>query len=241
MSAVGFPCAELLVPASNVEGRAVSIETYLPDGEPLPRDSERATRLAVVLADLVRLAPAADSVSSLDPQPQWFAWNTDREGLWPKLADVDVDLNGSVDLPWIDVVARSVREALGRLRLPLVVGHGDWWSENVRWSGDQIFAVDDWDSVVAQPEAAIAGSAAAVFAEGSSTLAESTTFLDAYAAARGTPWDTNESETAWCVGLWVRLLDARKACAGGDVDPARRLEADVRERLTRAGLGDVLT
>jgi Phosphotransferase enzyme family len=47
---------------------------------------------------------------------------------------------------------------------PPVIGHADWWSENLRWNGRQLRAVFDWDSVTAQPEPIIAGAAAYMFA-----------------------------------------------------------------------------
>ena len=60
------------------------------------------------------------------------------------------------------ISAVRVRARLAGLGLPSVVGHGDWESQNVRWRGGQAVAVHDWDSVVAQPEAAIAGQPAAL-------------------------------------------------------------------------------
>jgi hypothetical protein len=38
----------------------------------------------------------------------------------------------------------------------------DWESQNIRWSGARSLAVHDWGSVIAQPETAIVGLAAAV-------------------------------------------------------------------------------
>lgn len=120
---------------------------------------------------------------------------------------------------------------------PAVVGHGDWWSENVRWENGRLLAVDDWDSTVALPEPALAGVAAALFSSGASTLDESEVFLDSYATTAGADWTGDSVELAWAAGLWARLYDARKETALGRGTLVDRLRQDVAERAARAGLG----
>jgi len=78
-------------------------------------------------------------------------------------------------------------------RDPLRTGHGDWESQNIRWAGDQPLVVHDWDSVIAQPEVAIVGLAAAVWpAAGdpreAATVEQSADFLTCYQAAAGIRW-----------------------------------------------------
>ena len=80
-----------------------------------------------------------------------------------------------------------------------MVGHGDWESQNVRWRGDRPLAVHDWDSVVAQPEAVVAGLAAAVWPavggpSDAATVEQTEQFLAAYEQARGRPWTAAESQ-----------------------------------------------
>jgi hypothetical protein len=103
--------------------------------------------------------------------------------------------------------------------------------------------VHDWDSVVAQREACIAGAASAVFTatgapDTSATLEQSQAFLGAYEDARGRPWTDEERELCWAAGLWVRAFNAKKATlrpGGAFASPSRfRLEAEVGERLRRA-------
>jgi hypothetical protein len=61
---------------------------------------------------------------------------------------------------------------------------------NMRWTGDRILAVHDWDSVIVQPEVAIAGLAAAVWPAGgesgrAATVEQSDDFITCYQAAAG--------------------------------------------------------
>ena len=122
------------------------------------------------------------------------------------------------------------------LALQDLLGHGDWWSDNIRWEGRRLLSVDDWDSIVSLPEPALAGVAAALFAFGQSTIEESATFLEAYIAASGKHWNALEYQHAWAAGLWARLFDARKESMRGVFEFASLLEGEVEERLKRAGV-----
>jgi hypothetical protein len=98
--------------------------------------------------------------------------------------------------------------------------------------------VHDWDSVIAQPEAAIAGHAAAIWPGTGepgevANLTQSEDFLNAYMDASGRSWTAHEVRAAWAAGLWTRAFDAKKASLTGD-DPylaLTRSEADERGRL----------
>jgi hypothetical protein len=133
-----------------------------------------------------------------------------------------------------------VRERLRACQSPARIGHGDWESQNIRWTGRQPLAVHDWDSVIAQPETAIAGMAAAVFpAAGpgaAATVRQSADFLAAYQAAAGVQWDHQQVRDAWAAGLWVRLFNARKDAVTGGGPELARLAAEIGDRLDLAGL-----
>jgi hypothetical protein len=156
---------------------------------------------------------------------------------------LDADLNARPGPGWLDDLGRRVRERLLSVRLPYVIGHGDWESQNLRWQGHEPYAVHDWDSVVALPEAAVAGAAGAVFTEtGAGFLPASVTdtehFLTAYGDARGGGgWTDEEWEVAWAAGLWVRAFNAKKSVVAGDGSPLPDLlsaEAKTRLRLSAA-------
>ena len=99
--------------------------------------------------------------------------------------------------------------------LPLVVGHSDWESQNVRWVDRQLYVVHDWDSVVAQREATIAGAASAVFTvtdapNSSASVAQSAAFLAAYEQARERQWSDKERELAWAAACGFGCSTRRK-------------------------------
>ena len=120
-----------------------------------------------------------------------------------------------------------------------MIGHGDWHPENLVWQDAQLIAVHDWDSVICQPEPAIAGLAAASFLgiDGPllADIEDSAAFLDAYQDARGRRWTSGEYAACWAAGLWQRVFDARIQSLHGDPEQIlTRPEAQARLRL--AGL-----
>jgi hypothetical protein len=159
----------------------------------------------------------------------------DSGDTWPSATDIAEDLNMRHDPAWIEHAASAARSIIRESKLPTVIGHGDWWTDNIRWDNGRLLSVDDWDSTVCLSEPAIAGVAAALFAFGQSTIEESAAFLDAYTVTSGRHWNKSEHQHAWAAGLWARLFDARKATMLGDYEFANQLKGEVEERLDRAG------
>jgi len=119
-----------------------------------------------------------------------------------------------------------------------VIGHGDWHPENLRWQGPHLIAVHDWDSVICQPEPAIAGLAATSFLglDGPvASVGDSAAFLDAYQQARGRRWGPRDYAACWAAGLWQRAFDAKTRSLDGDPEQILPRQ-EARARLRLAGL-----
>jgi hypothetical protein len=219
----------------------VSAESLIGGGK--QRDPDLgAGPYATLLGRLIAAAPEVAGLPTLLPSPPWTAWDHPAATTWPERDDRGTNLN-LVDGPsWIDDSARRVRDLLSAYEAPLRVGHGDWESQNIRWIGDDPLAVHDWDSVIAQPEAAVVGLAAAVWAAqgspgGAATVAQTEQFIDAYQSAFG-DWSAPDRAAAWAAGLWVRLFNAKKDAGEGGGPQLDRLRDELDERLYRAGLAD---
>ena len=224
--AAGFACPEPLVGLEPLDGYAATAEALVPDGGDPPPGSDLAGLSAAALARLVELAPDPASVPSLAPSPSWAGWDHPGPGLWPAPEDRDVDLNAFPEPRWLDRAAAAIRDRLRGHRGDLVIGHGDWHPENLRWQGPRLLAVHDWDSAICQPEPAIAGLAAASFLGIDGPVAsveDSAAFLDAYQRTRGGRWTPGDNAAAWAAGLWQRVFDAK----------TRSLDADPEQLLTR--------
>ncbi len=235
----GFPCPEPLVDLQPLNGYAASAEVLVPDVDQPPTGGLAALS-AAALARLVELAPSPGSVPSLAPSPSWIGWDHTEPGLWPRPEDRDVDLNACQEPRWLARVAAAARDRLRALASDPVIGHGDWYPENLRWRGSDLVAVHDWDSVICQPEPAIAGFAAVSFLgidnpASLASVADSAVFLDAYEQARGCRWTSQDHAAFWAAGLWQRAVDAKTRSLNGDPEQIlTRHEA--RARLSQAGL-----
>jgi Ser/Thr protein kinase RdoA (MazF antagonist) len=236
LSDSGYPCPRPLAGPALLGAYEATAETCITGGTVLP-DSGRAARpFAAALAEAVRLAPRPEDVPSLAPAPSWTAWNHNQGGLWPWPDDLNVNLN-RVDGPaWIDAAGRAARRKLQEGQGQAVIGHGDWITDNLRWNGDRLLVAYDWDSLIIDTEAVIAGLAAAIYLyPARATVAESGEFLDAYAVARGRPFSPAELQHCWAAGVWTMAFDAKQAQVAGQ--PGTSLtEGEATERLRLAGI-----
>ena len=220
-------------------GDVATAEVHVPGGAELPSAEHAPAAFAEAFARLIRLAPRPGDVPALDPPPSWAAWNPAGEGLWPRSEeDPEVDLNAVAGAEWIDEAGRRARDQLRTGGSDAVIGHCDWLAGNLRWSGDALLVVHDWDSVIVESEAVLVGFAAALYstvsADELATVEETERFLDAYCQARGREFSADELRRAWAAGAWTRAYDAKYQHAVGQ--PVTSLSEDeAHERLRRAG------
>jgi len=230
----GYPCPQPLAGPAPLGEHEASAESLIAGGDPRPDAGRAAWPFAAALARLVHLAPRPGDVPSLAPAPPWTAWNHDQGGLWPWPEEADVDLNRVDGLDWLDAAGRAARDKLREGQDQPVIGHGDWITDNLRWDGSRLLVAYDWDSLIVDSEAVIAGLAAAIYLPAPPTVAETADFLDAYATARGRPFSPGELELCWAAGVWTRAYDSKQEHAAGR--PTTLTQAEARERLRRAGM-----
>jgi hypothetical protein len=233
----GFPCARPLTPVVGVGSLAVHAEEFRPGGEVLHGDTpEVAVRCAGVFARL--MAELADvTVAPPLPNPPWVRWDHTDSGVWPAMDFVDNRDQGIVPAYLTDTAERARRRILAA-GLPCVLGHADFEAQNLRWHGQQVWAVHDWDSLAWQPEAALAGAASGAFAsDGPPTLApieSSEAFLVAYQEFRGRLFTAVEQEVAWAASLWMEAYNVWEFLYSDNPLSDDALRAQAAERLRRA-------
>jgi Phosphotransferase enzyme family len=235
----GYPCPGPLTGATPFGDDIATAEAYVPGGAELPSPDQAAHAFAEAFARLIALAPRPEEVPALDPAPSWAAWNHAGTGLWPRPEDGEVDLNEVAGPPWIDDAGRQARDRLRAGGSEAVIGHCDWLASNLRWSGDALLVVHDWDSMTADSEAVLAGFAAALYstvsADELATVGDTERFLIAYSQARGREFPPGELERSWAAGVWTRAYDARYQHAAGEAVTSLS-ETEARERLRRTGM-----
>ena len=234
----GFPCARPLTPAVGVGALAVHAEEFRPGGEVLHGDSpDVAARYAAVFVRL--MAELADvTVAPPLPNPPWVRWDHTDSGVWPAIDWLD-NRDQSVVPAYVVDSAERARGRILAAGLPCVLGHADFEAQNLRWHGQQVWAVHDWDSLAWQPEAALAGAASGSFASaGPPTLApieSSEAFLVAYQDIRERLFTAVEQEIAWAASVWMAAYNAREEALHGHTPVCRdALRAQAAERLRRA-------
>ncbi len=207
----GFPCPEPLVPNRPLGELVAMAEAYVPGGEQHPESGDTPELYVEPLARLVGITASLSDSLVLDPPLPWAGWAHNEPGLWPAPDDRDANLNEHPDA-WLDGIAARVRARLGRDDGPRSIGHGDWYPSNLRWQGDELVAVHDWDSVVRLSAAGLAGVVASTFCvtDGATTMEQMGAFLDAYAVARERAWTPDEREIGWAAALWRIAFDAKK-------------------------------
>ena len=234
----GFPCARPLTSVVGVGALAVHAEEFRPGGEVLHGDSpEVAMRCAEVFARLMAEL-AGVTVAPPLPNPPWVRWDHTDAGVWPAIDFLD-RRDQSVVSKHIVETAQRARVRLLTAGLPCVLGHADFEAQNLRWHGQQLWAVHDWDSLAWQPEAALVGAASGSFASsGPPTLApieSSEAFLVAYQDIRGRVFTAVELEIAWAASVWMAAYNAREmALCGGTPAGGDALRAQAADRLRRA-------
>ncbi|WP_020575986.1 phosphotransferase [Actinopolymorpha alba] len=244
-AAEGIACPRVLAGPEHVAGQAYSAEEWIGGGRQLAATRAHASRFAAGLRDLVEALRGCGSDRLAGAPLPWVGWRHDGTDLWPPPDDFDADLNEHTAVSWLDDAARHARELILSASLDRVIGHGDWESQNLRWMSSALHCVYDWDSLVYEPEAALAGAAAAVYvARGgpgqAATFEQTAAFLDAYSERLPRGFTPTESGVAWAAGVWVRAFNAKKALVAASLglpsEPLQlaTLRSDLEHRLAVA-------
>jgi hypothetical protein len=228
---------------------AVNAETWEGDGVAAV-GALGASGYARLLARMVAAAPAVNELTTLDPPTPWLDWDHgDPSRVWPPPASQRWDphrIDDEID-PVVHEVARRARARLlapDVATLPRVAAHGDFEAQNCRWvpgpDGAQRLVIHDWDSVVAMPEAVLAGNSAFTFVSvldcEISSMAQNDAFMAAYATERGRPWTELEWQVAHASGAWVGAYNAAfEHLKGGPGPVTEGLHEQAQWRLARAG------
>ncbi len=229
---------------------AVSAESWEGEGEAGLGDLG-SSGWGALLARMIASAPPVGQLPPLDSEVPWFWWDHGVPGrTWPPPLSARWDphrIDSDID-PVIHEAARRARARLLRpdaATLSPVAGHSDFEAQNCRWvvgapGASPRLVVHDWDSVVARPEAMIAGNSAVTFASVAepvmTSLAQNDDFLDAYARERDRPWTPLELELAHAAGVWVGAYNAAfEHLKDGPGPVTAALHEQAEERLRRAG------
>jgi hypothetical protein len=195
----GLPAPLSLAEPTRCRAALATFEAFLDRGDP-PNAREPAvrTRIARELARFVEVCRSFPDPARLG---SWFV--PSGGAVWPPPHDSRFRFDETSEgAAWIDAIGRR---ALARLREPAcegerVVGHGDWRREHLRFEGERLSAIWDWDSVLYAEEPRIVAGAMRTFSTDFTSeehacfpsYDEMLAFLDAYESARGRRFSIGE-------------------------------------------------
>lgn len=179
---------------------------HIPDGH----SADGITAMATLLARIIEVgAPAVGLVG--------VPWTDYRHGLYPQPPGGPVDFGDATGVEWADELATEAADRLCSATGPVVVGHGDFQAQNTRFDGPRLIAVFDWDSLIADREAAVVGFAAAMFVDVGdparpecATPGERRSFIEAYEGAAGRALDRRlvDAASVWLMAYMGRCVNA---------------------------------
>ncbi len=170
----GYPCPLPLDGPAVSAGHIATIEAWLDGGEPgnahQPVIRKTMAKSLAMQPEILRAMPA-DILARNPP-----AWASYAGGPWPTPHDPIFDFTKTEPgYQWLDDLAAEAARALGPPTAPEVIGHSDWVCQNVRFAHGEVVASYDWDSLIGQSEAVLAGFGAGSFTEGSTAGASAPT------------------------------------------------------------------
>ena len=211
----GYPCPVPLDGPAVTDGHVAVLETRLERGElgDAHRPEIRRALARALWAQVDLLRPLPPEAAALTDPP---AWAEHAGGPWPVPHDPFFDFTTTPDgYAWLDRLAALATRALGAPQAPDAVAHGDWACQNARFSGGEVVAGYDWDSLLAAPEPVLAGVAAASYLQGSTAgtaapaPAEVAAFLADYDACRHRPCTGAAQAAAAAAATWTLAYNAR--------------------------------
>jgi hypothetical protein len=209
----GYPAPLPIDGPSVFDDHVAVIETLLDHGSPAdPHDPVVHHALAASLADQICILAEMELASALTVRPAWAIY---QRGPWPTPHDPIFDFATTpAGFEWLDSFAQHASDLLVSSDLPPSVGHSDWYPGNVLVADGVVTAAFDWDSLIVDSEAVIAGLAAGQCSSGSTgwagpTPEEVAAFISDYASQRGVPFSALEQRTALGAACWQLAYNAR--------------------------------
>lgn len=219
----GFPCPVPLDGPAVTAGRTAMVESLLDVGGAADaHDGPIRAAMARSLALQVQILASVPELVAATRPPAWAVY---QSGPWPQPHDPIFDFTSTpAEYQWLDALAQAAAATLRGSDQAHVGAHGDWVSQNLRFTGGELVAAYDWDSVMSDAEPVIAGLAAGAFTDdnliGAAAPApdDVCAFLGDYDQARGRRSSGPEQALAAAAATWVQAFNARcqvAAQAGG--------------------------
>lgn len=195
----GYPCPHPLRAPRPFANGIATVEELIDEGDERDAHDPAIRRaMAEAFAQLLRLTRQPERIAGT--HPSIFDQRLPLGVLWPKphsaLFDFEATAAGA---EWIDELAHTARRAIEVEEAELVLGHTDFTVKQMRFVGNQLRIIYDWDSLRLEQEPVLVGGTAISFTytemtgiRKSPTREEALAFVREYEAARGRPFTAGE-------------------------------------------------
>jgi hypothetical protein len=212
--AVGYPCPEPFDGPAFTDRHCAVVEGLHERGD--PGDAHQPAIRRAVVRSLVEQVELLTTLQEPELGRGRPAWSVYEAGPWPEPHDPIFDFTVTPDgLAWLGELAGRATDSLRARVGAVVTGHSDWSCQNLRFSGGNVVAAYDWDSLISCPEPVLAGINAGSFTSGgpagydTPTPDEVRDFLTEYDESRSGRFEPAERLAAAAAATWVLAYNAR--------------------------------
>ena len=221
LASLGLYATELLAGPSSLGRGHATVERFADGGT--VDDAHRPEIRRALAQALYEIVAACRPLVSGSQFERPLLFSAPEARLWPvphsKLFDFEATSAGA---EWIDAIAIAARSEM-KSEGELVIGHGDWRAEHVRFVGTRPVVAFDWDSLCLQHEPALLGQTAHAFCADwtreafacAPTLEEARQFVADYETARGAAFGDEERRQCGAAFAYACAYTARCSQALG--------------------------
>ena len=231
----GFPAPRPLVGPAPFSIGLATVDEFVDKGETPDGHDPRVRRtMARTLYRLIELAGEVKEVRGLHRGWNW----PEPEELWSEPHNALFDFEATAEgARWVDELAAVAKAVVdGFEGGEIVIGHADWSVDQMRFEGEEVAVVYDWDSLRPEKEVVIVGIAASNFTStwyaekpDPPSPTETRLFVEDYENARGAAFSEGERRAIAGAAIYAIAYIARCEHAL-DLD-GDRLEGSFREAL----------
>lgn len=214
--AQGYPCPRPVASPRMLGQGLATIDELVDEGtfrdahEPVIRKT-----ITTALHELIQLLRHVEQ-AGVDPMP--FDLRLPSDVLWSKPHNAIFDFEATREgAEWIDELAWKVKRIIASDEQAPVLSHGDFSANQMRFVGDHLRMVYDWDSLTLRSELVSVGTTASTFtyseqpgiANIETTHVDAEAFIADYEAARQQPFTPAEQRIIQAATLSGQLYSAR--------------------------------
>jgi Phosphotransferase enzyme family len=230
----GFPAPRPLAGPAHFGPGLATVDEFVDEGEHADaHDPSIRRKMAQTLARLIDLAGELPDVRGLDKGWRW----PKKRKLWPEphnaLFDFEATAKGA---ECIDDVAEEAKRIVDDFDGEIVVGHADWSVDQMRFKGDEVSVVYDWDSLRLEMEIVVVGHGASHFSAtwhpgvpNPPSPEETWLFVEDYEGSRGKPFSEQERKAIAAAAIYGIAYTAR--CEHALDQEGKDLPGSFREAL----------